>query len=123
MTVSVGQMRDRVTIERSVPDTDDAGGYNPQWVAVAGAANISAMVEGQSGSELVIGDKLESVVSHIVTIRYVQWIHSSMRISWDNAGYIRFLKIVSVIEDTHRRFLTIRCAEYEDDNVGNAIGG
>ena len=123
MTVSIGQMRDPITIARSVPATNAAGGYNPQWVAVDGATNLFAMVEGQSGSELVIGDKLEAVISHIVTIRYVQWIHSSMRIAWDNAGYIRFLKIVSVIEDTHRRFLTIRCAEYEDDNVGNAIGG
>jgi SPP1 family predicted phage head-tail adaptor len=101
---------------------DTSGGYSKAWIDIDGGSNVWANVREDTGNELVIGDKLESVVSHTIKTRYISGVNSTMRVRWNDNGYL-ILRIVSVTADYTKRFLTIKCSEYETDNVENAKGG
>jgi SPP1 family predicted phage head-tail adaptor len=122
MTINIGRMRDRISIEAIETSQDTSGGFTKSWGDKSGGTNVWADVREDSGSELVIGDKLESVVSHTVICRYISGINSAMRVRWNNNGHL-ILRIVSVTADYTKRFITLKCSEYETDNVENQKGG
>lgn len=102
-------MRERVTIQQEGTQTADAGGgYTAPWSSFA--ADIPAKVEPASGAERILGQKLSPVVSHAVTIRYLDGVTAGMRVSWGS----RILNIRAVINlEARERFQVLACDEGE----------
>lgn len=106
---SIGSMRERITIQQEGSQTaDSGGGYTQSWATFA--SDIPAKVEPASGAERIIGQKLAPIVSHAVTIRYLDGVTAGMRVAWGS----KYLNIRAVINDEAReRFMVLACEEGE----------
>ncbi|MGE3622972.1 MAG: phage head closure protein [Bdellovibrionales bacterium] len=62
----IGDLRSRIVFETENPVADAAGGYAPGWTAVATAW---AAIEPLNGRETVAAQRLESRVTHRITVR------------------------------------------------------
>lgn len=74
---ALGALRARIIIEREDPTGNDGGSYAPNWTQVA---NLWAQIEPVTGRVVRQGERLESHITHRVTLRYRTDITAGMRI-------------------------------------------
>ncbi|MDE1173861.1 MAG: phage head closure protein [Parvibaculaceae bacterium] len=79
MSGRIGPLRERVTIEQASMVFDDAGGHTLSWTPIA---TVWAQVENRSGSEVVVGERIESRGTRRVRIRRRTNIGPGMRLVW-----------------------------------------
>ncbi len=104
MSARPGQMRRRVIVEAPQRISDGAGGFMETWAEVAA---VWARVSARSGAERVRADRLASVVSHNITIRWRGDVLPTMRIKLGQ----RVFSIIATLEDERRRILICECEE------------
>lgn len=106
-SIRIGNLRQRVSIERPVRTSDGGGGAQESWELVA---EVWAQIRPLSGSERVEADGLAGKVSHETIIRYRDDVEPEQRLAFDS----RLFDIRAVLDvDERRRFL--RCLVEERD--------
>lgn len=104
MTVRIGDLRHRLTIERAVRTDDEGGGAALVWDEVA---EIWGAVEAVSGAERFATDRVTGSAMYNIAIRYRDGVAPSMRFRRGD----EIFEILSVLnDDGRRRFLTCKCA-------------
>lgn len=98
-----GELRNRVTIERSSDPSN--WGATAAWSTYA---TVWAKVEPVSGREYTEGRLVQSELTHTVTIRCLSGVKADMRINFEG----RYLRIVTVKNvDERNRELELMCTE------------
>lgn len=72
----IGSLRARIVIQQEARTPDGAGGYALAWSDVV---SLWARIEPVSGRETLQGARLESRVTHRITIRYRSGVDAGMR--------------------------------------------
>ena len=101
-----GQLRSRVTLEAPDDTVDDSGALVRVWTPVA---DLWAKIAPQRGSEIFVAGEQETVLAHLVTIRWRPDAASPMRfLLGSRALYIR----AAFDPDGRKKYLVCRCDEY-----------
>lgn len=79
---SVGELRERITVEANTPTRDTVGQLIPSWAAFSGDGKLWARAEFLSGRELEIAQKIATEVSMRFWVRYRTDLSEKMRINW-----------------------------------------
>lgn len=104
-TKSIGDLRQRVTLEEVARVDDGGGGASESWVAVA---VLWASVEPVGGDEDIVADVIDGNVTHEVWLRYRDGVVPAMRVTMGT----RVFEILRVIDvDERHRWLRILCNE------------
>lgn len=74
--MKAGNLRHRIAIERAVEIEDEGGGRAMAWVPLV---TVWGSIEGRTGRERYHAQQIESIYSHVVTIRYRPGIEPEMR--------------------------------------------
>lgn len=104
VTVSAGQLRHRIGIDRPTKTPTGRGGFTQTLAPIA--SDVAALVEGLTGTEAVKEKVLRGVRVYRITIRWRPGILTSDRINY--AGDPDPLNIRSAVDlDGRRRWLII----------------
>ena len=105
MTVTIGQLREQIKIQKFTEIIDAGGGRARTWADfVTVHANVKP-VKGREGND---AGRLASLQTFLVTIRYRADFDTTARILWGT----RYLNIRSVENrDERKRFMTLECEE------------
>ncbi len=111
--MSVGAMRHRLKLQSTTRASDGGGGARKSYSTIA---TVFGSIKPQTGSERFFGDKLEGVVTHIITIRFRRGVTHANRIVYEHIRsgqkYTRTFNVKRVINtDTKDRFLELLCQE------------
>lgn len=105
MTLTIGELRHRLTLERPERAADGGGGADVSWTEVA---EIYGAVEEMTGGEIVIADHISGKRQVIVSIRHRDDVAPAMRFRLGG----RLLPIRAVIDpDGKRKHLRCLCEE------------
>jgi len=103
--MSVGSLKERISVEKPVYIDDGHGGKNLiHWEKVC---DVWADIHPISGREYYEAQQIRNDVTHKVQIRRNTEINEEMRFDWNN----RKLKIQSIIDVDYPRFLEVMCVE------------
>jgi SPP1 family predicted phage head-tail adaptor len=83
---TTSRLRHRLTLQHKIQSPDDAGGFNTAWHDIAdlwGEISIPNLKSFYGFEKLLFG-KIQSEISHKITIRYRSGISTSMRLLFDN---------------------------------------
>ncbi|MDX2259412.1 MAG: phage head closure protein [Hyphomicrobiaceae bacterium] len=101
----IGDLRQRLVLERPVLVSDGGGGASEDWQSVA---DVWAAIEPLTGSERLEADAIAGTVSHEVWLRWRAGVGSDMRLRLGE----RLFDIRAVIDEgERRRFLRCLCEE------------
>jgi SPP1 family predicted phage head-tail adaptor len=105
-TVAIGDLRERVFIQRDAGASRDAvGGLVPSWETVA---NVWARVAPMSTGEQFRRQQMQANANWKVTVRYRNDLSPKMRVVWGS----RTFEVKGVTNaDERRRFLDLACEE------------
>lgn len=99
------RLRHLVTLQQEVQIADGAGGTSKSWTDVASLwaeiipiGGTGSMLSRTSGKEVMVGDQVQSEISHKITLRYRDGVTSAMRIVYES----RFFNIRSVANPAER---------------------
>lgn len=95
-----GELRQRVTVEAPSVARNAQGGFSETW---ATAETRYAKIEPLSGREFFEAQRVDSDVTHMVTMRYFSGLTSSHRITYGS----RTFYIESVINTDERDWKTV----------------
>ncbi|MCC3244683.1 phage head closure protein [Methylocystis sp. WRRC1] len=102
---SIGDLRQRVTIESVMDTFDDVGGFARSFTPLA---QVWARIEATGARDQFVEQRAEQSTTHVVTIRWRDDVKSQMRFAFRG----RKLLIRSVLDhDERRRFLACECEE------------
>lgn len=105
MSIAIGELRRRLTLEAASNTPDGAGGAIRAWVPVG---SVFARVEPRRRRESVEDGRAVGVVTHCVTIRRRDDVDGRVRFVGDGATY----RVVAVEDaDPQRRFQDCWCEE------------
>ena len=105
MSIAIGELRRRLTLEAASDTPDGAGGAIRAWVPVG---SVFARVEPRRRRESVEDGRAVGVVTHCVTIRRRDDVDGRVRFVGDGATY----RVVAVEDaDPQRRFQDCWCEE------------
>jgi len=103
MSVAIGALRHRLTIEQRLRTDDGGGGASVSWETLA---EVWGAVEAVSGKETVAADRVSGQISYRIIIRYRSDLVPAMRFRRDTEIFeIRALRD----EDGRKRFLHCDC--------------
>jgi SPP1 family predicted phage head-tail adaptor len=103
MTIAIGKLRHRMTIERETLTSDGGGGAVAVWEDVG---EVWGAIEAVSGGERLEADRTAGRVSYLVTIRHRSGIEPAMRFRRDGELY----RITAIMDKSgRRRFLQCLC--------------
>ncbi|MBI1385710.1 MAG: phage head closure protein [Rhizobiales bacterium] len=106
-TISIGDLRHRLTLETPVDVPDGAGGFERTW---QDGGVVWGRLKPLSGREFVAKGKLASRITHEITVRYRTDVLPSMRLRLAT----RVFEILAVIDDYEPgRWRTCHCEEVE----------
>lgn len=103
MTVRIGQLRHRLTIEQAVRTDDSGGGAAVSWDVVD---EVWGHIEALSGKENFEADRISGEASFRIIIRHRSDLAPSMRFR-HNAKIYEILALMD--QDGRGRFLTCKC--------------
>jgi len=104
-SVTIGDLRQRMSLEQVARVDDGGGGAAESWAAVA---TLWAALLPVSGGEDVVADGLEGRATHEIWIRYRAGVVPAMRFTKG----ARIFEILSVIDvDERHRWLKVLCEE------------
>lgn len=95
-----GELRQRVTVEAPVVTRNSQGGFGEDWAV---AEQRYAKIEPLSGREFFEAQRVDSDVTHMVTMRYYEGLTTSHRITYGS----RTFYIESVINAEERDWKTV----------------
>jgi SPP1 family predicted phage head-tail adaptor len=102
---AIGRLLHRVEIEEPLRTPDGYGGYTETWQNIA---TTWAKVEPASAKERYFADKIEHNVTHVITIRSLGLLDTSMRVVFrDRVFHIRGIRD----ELERRRWMMLNCEE------------
>lgn len=102
-----GQLRHRVSVQSRTRVSDGQGGYTETWATVTNGATF-AKIEPASSQEVFRANQLKHVVTHKVTIRFLDGITSAHRVVFDGRAF----NVRSVLNPGERgRVLSLLCEE------------
>lgn len=103
--MSIGQLRERCTIEQETSTADGMGGQVLAWQELL---ICWARVTPKTGGENVDGDQVTAHVHYEIVIRYRDDVTAGMRVLWRG----RVFNIRSIINrDEHYRYSILICEE------------
>lgn len=103
--IRIGDLRQRVGIERAVRVMDDGGGADEEWEMLA---EVWASVTPLTGSERVEADAINANVSHEIWMRHRSDVSPDMRLRLGP----RLFDVRAVMDvEERRRFLRCLCEE------------
>ena len=107
---AAAQMRDFISLLKSVPTDDERFGTTPDWQQYAQVwATVLPMVGTQAGAEEFVQMGVQSLVNYTVTIRYRSDVTNEHRIIYRG----KTLELLSVVDpDGKRATLNIIAREY-----------
>lgn len=101
--MQIGELRDKVTIQEYIQTPDRYGGFSETW---QDKYTVWANIKPLRGREYFEMQKIQSEITHKITIRYRSDINTLNRIRYKE----RILNIKSVIDiDNRHRYLEIMC--------------
>lgn len=105
-TPRIGSLRHRIVIEQLVLTSDLQGGFDESWTTFA---TVWASVEPSSGSERFFSQQIQPVYDHVIMIRSLSGITTTMRVSYDS----RIFQIHAVERTDGERgfYMKLRCKE------------
>lgn len=101
----VGDLTQRLLLERPVDAPDDVGGATRSWVAVD---TIWAALRAETGGERFEAEREESAIRWRVLMRWRPDVTAAMRL---RLGERTFAIHSACDVDARRRFMTLRCEE------------
>jgi SPP1 family predicted phage head-tail adaptor len=104
MALDFGRMRERIRIEQATENRNAIGEVVQSWEKFA---DRWASVDGLSSREFLLQGQQQTEISHRVRLRYLEGMHSGMRIVWRN----RLLEINSLLEHRNRSEHEALCVE------------
>jgi SPP1 family predicted phage head-tail adaptor len=105
---TIGQMRERITVQRATRTPDGIGGGATTWADVY---TLPARAQAIRGAEGVSGGRLVTVETYLFVIRFGPTITTRDRIVWSG----RYWNITSVADRENRRqYLTIEATAGDD---------
>ncbi len=102
---TIGDLRQRVTLEAPSDSADDAGGFARGFIPLA---TLWARVSAQQGDAAFVEERREQTVTHLVTIRWRADVTNDMRFTM---GATVLTILAAYDSDGARRFLTCRCRQ------------
>ncbi len=83
------RLRHRLTLQQEVQTADGAGGYIRSWQNITDLWAEISQVSGRSiyGSEKLQYGKIQSGITHKITIRYRSGISTAMRLLFENRAF------------------------------------
>ena len=108
MTLRAGDLRESVTIQAAVEQTNSYGESTITWVNFA---TRRAAIDGISIHEMIAAQEPQTVGTHQVRFRYVPGLKNSMRLVWSSRSPERTLDILSVSEKNNREEHQLVCKE------------
>ncbi len=107
MSVRIGDLRHRLSLEAAAREDDGCGGAVETWLE---QAQVWAAVRPMGGNEREAADQLAGRVTHEVWLRWREGVRPDMRFRFA----ARIFEIRAVIDaDERRRFLKCLCEERE----------
>lgn len=108
--MTIGSMRDRVTVASKTPSTDSQLGRSQSW---ATTATIWAAVRVTGASEVQENNRVTTVTTYEVATRYRADITPAMRLSWTPyGGSAKTLRITGVrLQQGRPTTMLIDCQE------------
>lgn len=107
MSIRIGRLRHRIEIQAATKTPDRAGGSTERWETIEDG-NVWARVEPLEGRERFDMLKLESVLTHRVTVRYRTGVNAAMRVKFG----ARTLSVRAVVNpDERNERLDLLCQE------------
>jgi SPP1 family predicted phage head-tail adaptor len=104
----IGDLDQRLSLERPVDTPDDIGGVDRSWVHVD---DLWAQVTPVSGREDFAAEREETALTHRVLVRWRPDVTGAMRLRVGS----RILVIHAALDwDTRRRFMLLQCQETGD---------
>ncbi|SHK48897.1 phage head closure protein [Paramaledivibacter caminithermalis] len=107
--MKIGELRDRVTIQENILTPDGYGGFSEVW---QDKYTVWANIKPLRGREYFEMKKVQSEITHKITIRFRNDINTSNRIKYK--GQIFYIKSIIDIDNRHR-FLEIMCIGSGED--------
>ncbi len=105
MTLTIGKLRHRLTLQSPARTEDGGGGAEVTWTDVA---VISAAIEEMTGSEIVSADQISGKRQVIVSIRHREDVAPAMRFCLGD----RLMAIRTVVDpEGKRKHLRCLCEE------------
>ncbi|MEM9221497.1 MAG: phage head closure protein [Pseudomonadota bacterium] len=105
MSVRIGDLRRRLTIERANDTSDGAGGFLRSWV---NDGEVFAQILPRRRREALDTGRVIGMVTHVITVRWRDDIDGSVRFKSNGLNY----RVRSVEDaDPERRFLDCWCEE------------
>lgn len=105
MSIPIGKMRHRLTLQQEMRMGDGGGGSQSAWQDVA---EIWGALEGMSGGEAIMADRISGNTKYQITIRWRSDVSPAMRFLFGG----RIFQILTVLDaDGRRRFLRCACEE------------
>jgi SPP1 family predicted phage head-tail adaptor len=106
-----GELQHRVALQTQASTQDTFGAPAGAWST---AMTVWAKVEAPGGgSEAIVQERAEAIISHVVTLRYREGITAAMRAVWRG----KTLQIQSVAPDNNLRYIVLQCREVVGENV------
>lgn len=107
--MKIAKLKQRISIEQLTRTSDGQGGFTETWSLFA---EVWSGIEPSSASERFFAQRIESNVSHKITIRWLDGVKSEMRILFEG----RIFQIHGVRRINEERwFMILDCIE----NVGS----
>lgn len=100
----IGQMRDRVVIQRPTNVPDEFGGWAQVWTTFA---TVWARVETTGGTEADLANGITATLQSRVTIRTLPGLLPTYRVKFGT----RFLSINAILNDEARTYSALLCVE------------
>ena len=92
MQNKINKMNKKISLEQNNRKSDEIGGFYNDWVLVK---ELWASIESENFENIYNNIKLETKISHKITIRYFNIVNNSMRIRYrDQIFVIKYIKNV-----------------------------
>ena len=109
-----GALRHSVTVERETISLDDYGDQVRAWTPVC---TVRAEVRHASGKEIDRFARIQTEITHIVTLRWMDGVDETMRLLWQGIT----LSIEEIgLDPTARRTMVLRCCELHPNPVSGS---
>lgn len=105
--VSIGSLRERVTIQQKSQTDDAQGGRVTTWVTLEA---VAAAIEPDGGTvEPLQAGAVTATARYTVRLRHRTDVTPTMRLRWRT----RILQVLSVVSDARRAWLLLQCQEVQ----------
>lgn len=108
MSIRAGTLREAVTIESPVEQTNAYGESTITWQTYG---TRRASIDGLATNELIDAQQPYTVATHEVKFRYLPGLKTAMRLVWTSRSPHRTLDILSVSERNNREEHVMVCKE------------